>query len=132
RIVVAVGAGAMEDVVAVTDARNPLARDLDEVLQEMGDLWQELRGARVFITGGTGFFGCWLLESFLWANEKLDLNASLTVLTRDPNAFQRKAPHLFGNPALTLQCGDVRTFEFPERPFSHVIHAATSTSAGPN
>ncbi len=87
-------------------------------------------GKRLFITGGTGFFGCWLLESFAWANDNLDLNASALVLTRNYDAFQKKAPHLAANPAIQFHIGDVRNFNFPEGEFSHIIHAAaTSASA---
>jgi len=63
--------------------KNSLAEDLDFILYHTRDLWEELRGERIFITVGTGFFGCWLLESFMWANEKLDLGASALVLTRN-------------------------------------------------
>lgn len=108
---------------------NPLAQDLDHILAHTEGLWEELRGQRIFITGGTGFFGCWLLESFCWANDKLGLGASATVLTRDPSAFQCKVPHLAGHPAVLLHAGDVRTFHFPAGHFSHVIHAATEASA---
>jgi len=99
--------------------------DLEHVLAHTRDFWEEVRGQRLFITGGTGFFGIWLVESFLWAHEQLGLEAQAVVLSRDPRAFCRKMPHLAGHPALSLQAGDVRTFEFPEGRFSHVIHAAT-------
>jgi nucleoside-diphosphate-sugar epimerase len=107
----------------------PLAADLNHVLDHTAGLWEELRGQRIFITGGTGFFGCWLLESFAWANNRLDLNATAVVLTRSVARFQRKAPHLASNPAIRFHIGDVRDFDFPAGEFSHVIHAATEASA---
>jgi len=108
---------------------DPLAADLEHVLAHTRELWEELRGQRLFITGGTGFFGCWLLESFAWANDRLGLGASALVLSRDPGAFARKAPHLAAHPAIQFHVGDVRSFESPAGGFSHIIHAATEASA---
>jgi dTDP-glucose 4,6-dehydratase len=112
---------------------NPLAADLDHVLGVGRDLWDDLRGARLFLTGGTGFFGSWLLETFLWANDRRHLGASVVVLTRTPQKFAARAPHLGNHPTVTLVGGDVRSFDFPEGSFSHVVHAATpsSTPVGP-
>lgn len=108
---------------------NPLAGDLNHILEHTRELWPMLRGERVFITGGTGFFGCWLLESFTWAVDRLGLHTQAVVLSRDPQAFQRKAPHLAAHPAVQFWQGDVRSFPFPEGHFAHVIHAATESSA---
>src|SRR5580658_3413790 len=102
---------------------NPLAADLDHVLNHTAGLWDDLRGQRLFMTGGTGFFGCWLLESFAWANERLALGAEAWVLTRNVEAFARTAPHLARRPDIRFHPGDVREFAFPAGSFSHVIHA---------
>ncbi|HEX4322242.1 MAG TPA: NAD-dependent epimerase/dehydratase family protein [Acidobacteriaceae bacterium] len=99
--------------------------DLELIHSHTRDLWHEVRGQRIFITGGTGFFGCWLVESFLHINRVEKLDAHITVLTRDPEAFARKCPHLASDPALTLHTGDIRSFSFPEGDFRYVIHAAT-------
>jgi len=104
-------------------------QDLKHIMDHTRDLWNDLRGARIFITGGTGFFGHWLIESFLYANQQLDLKASALVLSREPVAAQQASPHLFTNSAITMQQGDVRNFEFPQGEYSHVLHAATDASA---
>lgn len=102
--------------------------DVEHVLSHTRDLWEEVRGNRIFITGGTGFFGCWLLESFAWANDQLNLGATAVVLTRNPEAFKRKAPHLASRPSIRLHAGDIRSFDFPDGPFRFVIHAATEAT----
>lgn len=91
-----------------------------------------LRGARLFITGGTGFFGIWLLESLAAANARLDLGIRATVLSRRPDAFRARAPHLAASPIFDWRQGDVRSFEFPPGSYSHVIHAGTAASAALN
>src|ERR687892_1968873 len=108
---------------------NPLAADLNHVLNYTRHLWDELRGSRIFITGGTGFFGCWLLESFIWANDQLNLDARIAILSRSPDSFRMKASHLFGHKTVSVIEGDVRTFDFPNGEFTHIIHAATEASA---
>jgi nucleoside-diphosphate-sugar epimerase len=112
--------------------KNPLAHDLDHVFTHTSALWEELAGARIFLTGGTGFFGCWLLETFISACDRLRLGASITVLTRSPNAFRAKVPHLTAHPAVHLLEGDVRSFQFPAGGFTHMIHGATAASASLN
>jgi nucleoside-diphosphate-sugar epimerase len=107
--------------------RHVLAEDLEYILLNTRDLWSDLAGKQIFITGGTGFHGCWLLESFIWANRILNLNSHVVVLTRDPDAFALKAPHLAQDPSVKLIIGDVCSFDFPQGSFSHIIHAATDT-----
>ena len=103
--------------------------DLEHVLVHTKPLWEPLRGQRIFVTGATGFFGTWLLETFAFINEKLALEAELVGLSRDPEAFYNKVPHLALCKAIRLHQGDVRDFSFPEGKFSHVIHAGTTSSA---
>lgn len=103
------------------------AQDLDHVLGATAGLWPELSGARLFITGGTGFFGVWLLETLLAARERFGLDVTAVVLTRDPAGFEAKAPHLASG--VMLLEGDVRSFGFRAVQFDYVIHAATEASA---
>jgi len=108
---------------------NPLAEDLEHILTRTAPLWPDLSGARLFITGGTGFFGRWLLESFCQANRVHQLRAEAVVLTRDPAGFARQCPGLAADSALCFVPGDIRHFAFPPGEFTHVIHAATPASA---
>jgi nucleoside-diphosphate-sugar epimerase len=103
--------------------------DLDHVLNYTREHWAEAKGRSFFITGGTGFFGMWLLESFAYINDTLGLGMRATVLTRDPLAFASKAPYLTARTDLTFIRGDVRFFESPSGKFDYAIHAATEASA---
>jgi len=109
-------------------ASRPLpAEDLTHILVHTRESFTALKDARLFITGGTGFFGHWLLESLLHANRELSLNIRASVLTRSAASFQSKAPHIANNPAITLLEGDIRTFSFPTEPHTHILHAATDS-----
>jgi len=102
---------AVENMVAQTD--------LEHVLDHTREFWDELRGERLFITGGTGFIGSWLLDTFAYANERLCLNSSALVLTRGQHDAR---------PGISFHVGDVRTFEFPTGEFPFIVHGAVESS----
>ena len=109
--------------------RNPLSQDLDHILKHTKTLWEDLREKKIFVTGGTGFFGKWLLESFAWADDQLDLNSRMHVLSRNPDSFKARYPHLAEASGVRFHQGDVRNFDFPHEKFDFIIHAATDASA---
>jgi len=106
--------------------------DLDHVLAHTRELWAEARARRIFLTGGTGFFGPWLVETFAHANDQLKLGAELVVLTRDPDAFAKREPELAAAPGFRFVQGDVLAMEPTGERYDFVLHAATDASADLN
>jgi dTDP-glucose 4,6-dehydratase len=104
----------------------------DELFEAAADDLGSLRGARLLVTGGTGFVGSSLLESILWANRRLALGISVVVLTRDATAFRTKAPHLTTGQTVSFHEGDVRSCATLRGAFDGVVHAATAASADMN
>jgi nucleoside-diphosphate-sugar epimerase len=89
--------------------------------------WQQLSGQRLFITGGTGFVGKWLLGALIHANEALDLGCHITILSRNPDAFLRDWPLISGQ--ITWVAGDVCTLDIGSKPYDVIIHAATDVAS---
>ena len=106
-----------------------LASDFDLILKRTSGILEYFDHSSIFITGGTGFIGTWLVESLLWAQHKLDLDITISVLSRDPNRFLRSNRYLLNNKYLHFIEGDVRNFKYPKKKFTHIIHAATAASA---
>jgi nucleoside-diphosphate-sugar epimerase len=102
--------------------------DLDAMVERDEDMWKALRGARLFLTGATGFVGKWLLESFAHANERLELRARAVALSRDPAGFGALHPRLFAADGIEWWQGDVRDFVAAPGIFTHAIHAATDVA----
>ncbi len=103
-------------------------QDLSHVLETSPSLKKGLAHSRIFVTGGTGFFGRWLIESWKYASQELGVKTEMVVLTRSARSFLDANPHLKTD-ALSFVEGDIRAFAFPRGEFTHVIHAATPASA---
>ena len=77
--------------------RAPLPEaDLDFVLAQTRPFWRQFAGARVFVTGGTGFIGAWLLEAFQHANRQLAAGMELVALSRNPDHARELPPERSG------------------------------------
>jgi len=106
--------------------------DLDEIgahVMERGG--ETLRGRRILITGGSGFFGRWMIESFCRMNTKCALGASIAVLTRNASRLTASAPFVASDPAVTLVEGDLHSLAGARTDlgrFDDVIHGATDSS----
>ena len=107
-----------------------LKEDVASVVGVLRPLCEAMGGQRIFLTGGTGFFGKWLLHSFLGLRKTYGLDLTLTVLSRDPKHFLSACPEFDGQEGLGFIEGDVRSFVPPAgETYGLVIHGATAASA---
>ena len=102
--------------------------DLDLVLTLTQDILSLFSGARIFITGGTGFIGSWLVQVLQRANDTLGSKIEIVVLTRDIERAHNLFPHIFNRSDTKLIAGDISDFILNLGPFDICIHAATDVS----
>ena len=85
----------------------------------------------LFFTGGTGFFGKALLR--YWTATTVDRPKQVSILTRSPSGFLDRYPEFKTLDWVTFYEGDItRKDTFPDISCSHVLHAATDSTVGPN
>lgn len=116
-------------MVQIADMQKLPDTDLQWVLQHAHAELESLRGSSIFITGGTGFIGSWLVECLCHANHMQQLDLQLHVLTRNSEKFQKNYPHLYANTAVSVISGDVCALKYHGGQFDYLIHAATESSA---
>ncbi len=105
-----------------------LVRDLDEIIERAANDLDSLAGQRLYVTGGTGFVGSWLLRTIAHANRRRSTSIRADILTRDPAAFARREPELADDAAFVLRRGTI-TAPTHEGRYDAVVHAATPTAA---
>jgi len=103
--------------------------DLKDIFLQLEDVLPHFNKARIFMTGGTGYLGKWMIDFFYYARKRVDLGFELVFLSRNIQAFLRKYPELNGESWFSYVEGDIRNFSFPVGRFTHVIHAATDVVA---
>jgi nucleoside-diphosphate-sugar epimerase len=103
--------------------------DLEEIVRLAARDFEALRGARIFLTGGTGFFGKWLLAAFDRAERELGLNMQLTILSRDPGRFFSAWPEARERAGWTFLEGHVAEVPNLLHRYEYVLHAAADTTA---
>jgi nucleoside-diphosphate-sugar epimerase len=87
----------------------------------------DLKGKSIFITGGTGFFGYWLLNLFSILNN-LGFEITITLLSRSPEMFLKKNPDYNNANWLNWIKGDIIDYKIPAQKFDLIIHGAANTT----
>jgi dTDP-glucose 4,6-dehydratase len=102
------------------------AGDLDDGAKRLQRIaGGDLAGAKVVITGGSGFIGRWLVETFCEFDRLTGNGARIIITTRDAAGVRARAPHLAEERAVTLVESDVSALE---QQCDLVIHAATDSA----
>jgi dTDP-glucose 4,6-dehydratase len=107
--------------------------DLDSIGSRLATFLPELKGADLLLTGGTGFFGKWLLESLIDLSQRNNLGLTIHLVTRNRQQFLERYPHFseaYFLSAIRWVEGDVRNLpSIRASKIDYVIHAATDTRA---
>jgi dTDP-glucose 4,6-dehydratase len=111
--------------------------DLDYMVSAARSVFESLDGQHVFITGGTGFLGGWLVESLSYARQAMELSTQITVLVQ-PGC---ETFHFGQLPGVRLVQGDINSLNWSElndrlrtlgvtADFDAVIHGAVLVNDG--
>lgn len=101
-----------------------ILEDLYNIKSRLYDI-DKLKNSNIFITGGTGLFGKLFLDTFLFLNNKLDLNIQITVLTRNYHSFIKKYKRYIDK-NIDFINGDIRNFEIYNKNIDYCLHFAAS------
>jgi dTDP-glucose 4,6-dehydratase len=112
------------------------ADDLERVTALLAPFFGRWRGARIVVTGASGFFGSWLVETFHHANRALGLGARMLGVAGPGEDLAQRCPHLLALDDVDIVQSDIRELRGAVRAqapgwarVDAVVHAAIYVNA---
>jgi nucleoside-diphosphate-sugar epimerase len=113
-----------------SDANSVTFSDLEDICRRLESELAEMRGKRLFISGGAGFLGYYLTQSVLhWNRSRGGAPIQITACDNYKRGVPPWLANVADDPALTLLEHDI-TAPLPDStgPFDFVVHAASIAS----
>ena len=89
---------------------------------------EALRGKKIFVTGGTGFFGVWFLAALIQIKKSLNGNLQIISLSRSPEKFLQTYSEINFRDSVEFIQGDVQNFTYSYGDVTHLVHMATTSA----
>lgn len=102
--------------------------DIEKLIVYSGLNANSFRGKKILVTGGTGFFGIWMLATLIALKKQIDGDLCILCLSRSPAKFIKQYPeHLLSENVNFIE-GDIKTFHIEEDGITHLIHMAATNA----
>jgi dTDP-glucose 4,6-dehydratase/UDP-glucose 4-epimerase len=105
-----------------------ISDDVQSILSRLCGSLEFFDNKRIFITGGTGFFGRWLLQILCTLVENKGLAIEIYVLSRNPQKFLSENSDFPFQKYIQFIQGDVVSFTLPDIELDYLIHMATTAA----
>lgn len=90
---------------------------------------EDFRGKTILVTGGTGFFGVWILCALTLLRKNLGGDLRILALSRAPGNFIKNYSELTFHSEIEYITGDIRSFKLnKDIQVTHLIHMATTSA----
>lgn len=102
--------------------------DIGNTIKRIEKDLQEFDNKTILVTGGTGFFGRWLLEALCTLIKEKNINITIYVVSRNPERFLKEHSSFPFSKYITFIAGDVKDFKLSGVKLDYLIHMATTAA----
>ncbi len=105
-----------------------ISSDIQDVISRLQMDLEQFQNKTILITGGTGFFGRWILQTLCTIIQEKGFSISIYVLSRNPKIFLSKHSNFPFQNYIKFIEGDVTDFKLPNIKLDFLIHMATTAA----
>ena len=105
-----------------------LQEDLERAVKE-GFAVEQLKDAKVLVTGATGLLGSQVVKYLLCLNRLKELHITVIISVRNKEKAKKVFPYLEENPSLILLEGDINEEIRYDGEVDYIVHGASPTSS---
>ena len=105
-----------------------ISGDVRAIHSRLGHFLESFQNKKIFITGGTGFFGRWLLQILCTLIRDQNYKIEIYVLSRNPQRFLKDHANFPFQQYINFIKGDVTDFKLPDIEIDYLIHMATTAA----
>jgi len=107
-----------------------LSDDIDLLIRRSRLDLNEIAGKKILVTGGTGFFGIWLILTLIEIKNRVKGDLEISLISRDPTAFLARHKQHTIEKFVTFLIGDIKTIKIRKSvAATHVFHMATTAAS---